>query len=240
LLKHPNATLYILGAGERHDWKDAIARVQNRIVPLPLQDPRLFMEAADIYLDSYPFCSATSMMEAAGYGTPCVTRFLLSDQARICGMDHPGLAGPLIEVSNEIDYQKKISDLIADGDLRRRIGEEIFHSVAEYNVPPAWSQFIENAFAQATALAPVDNLGLFPDDDIERPFLGEPDCRIEERYGIAHPKHHLLKEHLSDFPLSQRLIHWRRLILDGGFVSAKEAARCLMPEWAVRILKNGF
>ncbi|MBS0253436.1 MAG: glycosyl transferase family 1 [Proteobacteria bacterium] len=237
LRKHPESTLYVVGAGDRPDW--AASDMRGRIVPLPLQDPRLYMEAADIYLDSYPFCSATSMMEAASYGTPCATRFILSKEARICGMDHPGLAGPLIEALNDQEYWDKVSELIANKEMREAKGAEMLEGVKASNLPPAWCTFMEAAFARASELEPVDNQAMFPKEEVERPYLGDPDIRMNERYGSDRARIELAKAHLSSFPLPQRIENWQAVVRDGGFVGPKEAIRCLLPEWLVRILKDG-
>ena len=63
----PNAALVIVGPGERSDWQDAIARTGGRIrlYPETLHTKTLF-EAADIYVDSYPFVSTTSLLESDG------------------------------------------------------------------------------------------------------------------------------------------------------------------------------
>ncbi|MFN3875643.1 MAG: aldehyde dehydrogenase family protein, partial [Flavobacteriales bacterium] len=45
----------------------------------------------DIYVDSYPFVSSTSMMEAAGLGVPLVSRFYGPREARIFAINHPGI-----------------------------------------------------------------------------------------------------------------------------------------------------
>ena len=58
LRDRPNARLVIVGGGERPDWDDASAQVGGRIQSLEPQDPKPWFEAADIYVDSFPFCSA--------------------------------------------------------------------------------------------------------------------------------------------------------------------------------------
>lgn len=239
LRKFPRARLMVVGAGEQPDWAPAIQSVGGRIEALTARDPKPYFEAADIYLDSYPFCSATSMMEAAGYGLPCITRFILPAGARICGMDHPGLLGPLIEVNNDADYQARLSELILDSDLRQSVGAAMSASVERSNVPPGWSQYLEAAYAQVLALPRPDGHEIFAEGP-EQPCLGEPDIRIEDIYGYQrHIPHHLLMEHLSRLSLSQRLRDWAVVGKAGTFAGPKEAMRCLLSEWIVRIIKDG-
>ncbi|WP_157861953.1 glycosyl transferase family 1 [Methylobacterium sp. Leaf361] len=239
LHRHPEAQLIVVGAGERPDWAAASAAVGGRIQPLTPRAPHLYLEAADIYLDSQPFCSATSMMEASGYGLPCATRFVFPEAARICGMDHPGLRGPLIEVSTATAYCEQVSGLIEDACRRREIGAATRASVTASNVAPGWCRYREEAYTRALAL-PAVSTALLEAGGPDAPSFGEPDLRIEDIYGVARPPHQLLKEHLSLFPLRERLEGWRSTRAAGGFVSAKEAARVLLPEWMIRILKDGY
>jgi len=75
LEKHPQAQMIVVGSGELDDWQAAKDRVNGRITGLPEQpDPQRYFEAADIYVDSYPFVSSTSMMEAGGYFGNVISR----------------------------------------------------------------------------------------------------------------------------------------------------------------------
>jgi hypothetical protein len=239
LRRHPEAILMVVGAGERPDWMEASAAVGGRIRPLTPRPPRAYLEAADIYLDSQPFCSATSMMEAGGYGLPCVTRFHLPKAARICGMDHPGLQGPLIEVATAADYLEEVSRLIEDAGRRREIGAATQASVIASNVAPGWCRYLEDAYARALALPPLDPARLDAAGH-DTPCCGEPDLRIQDIYGVTRPPHELVKEHLSQLPFGERLKGWRDVRRAGGFVTRKEAVRTLLPEWLIRILKDGY
>jgi hypothetical protein len=240
LREHPKARLLVVGAGDQPDWREAVDSVGGRIEALSARDPKPYFEAADVYLDSYPFCSATSMMEAAGYGLPCITRFVLPAGARICGMDHPGLFGPLIEVDNNEDYKARLSELIGDAGLRADIGAAMLDSVARSNVAPGWCTFMEAAYAQAIALPRPDGHLVFPEQDVEQPSCGEPDLRIEEIYGYTRPRHQLVKEHLGQLGLRERLRVWRGVGRERGFIGPKDAFRLLFPEWMHTIRYYGI
>lgn len=231
LRDHPKARLLVVGAGDQPDWREAAASVSGRIESLTARDPKPYFEAADVYLDSYPFCSATSMMEAAGYGLPCITRFVLPAGARICGMDHPGLFGPLIEVDNNEDYKARLSELISDSGLRAEIGKAMLDSVARSNVAPGWCTYMEAAYAQALALARPDGHLVFPGQEAEKPSCGEPDLRIEEIYGYTRSPLRLVKEHIPQLSPKERLRLWRAVGRERGFASPKETVKLLFPEW---------
>ncbi len=71
----PRVHLVAVGPGGTEDWSAAMAQVPGRIITHPERpDTRSFLEAADIYLDSFPFPSITSLFEAGLFGLPLVTR----------------------------------------------------------------------------------------------------------------------------------------------------------------------
>jgi hypothetical protein len=234
LKKHPEALLIVVGAGSPKDWDSASIAVEGRIRSLPEQDPKMYLEAADIYVDSYPFCSATSMMEAAGYALPCVTRFPHPPAARICGMDHPGLAGPLIEARNDADYLQEVSRLIEDGARREQAGVAIEQSVRQSNVAPGWRNFLEAAYTRAAELPAVDPSKMFAGGQDEECHLGEPDVRLQSIYGFQVQPLNSLRKRLSNLPALERIARWNDVRREIGFGSSKDAARYLLPEWLVQ------
>ena len=121
LEKCPQAQLIVVGSGEPDDWKAAKARVGGRITGLSeVPDPKRYFEAADIYVDSYPFVSSTSMMEAAGYGLPAVTIFTLPDAARIFGINHVGLVGTSLVARSADAYDTMLERLVVDEAFAQR------------------------------------------------------------------------------------------------------------------------
>ena len=238
LRDRPNARLVVVGGGERPDWDDASAQVGGRIQSLEPQDPKPWFEAADIYVDSFPFCSATSMMEAASYAIPCVSRFLWPDAARISGMDHPGLAGPLLEGRTNEAYLDHIRSLIDAPDKRKQSGDAILQSVKQSNATPGWNRYMEDAMDAAMRLPPVEPEQVYGNLLDDLPNMGEPDVRLQSLYGFSPPFTDLLRGHLTLLPLGERLRAWRRVYRAGGFGNAGAALKHLAPEWAVRRIKD--
>ncbi len=238
LKQHPNATLFVVGGGDRPDWQAASDEVGGRIRSLAPQNPKPWLEAADIYVDSFPFCSATSMMEAAGHELPCAGRFLWPETARICGMDHPGLQGPLLEGRTNASYQAHLSRLISDPALRADAGQRIAASVAAANEPPGWNTYMEAAFERCAELPPVKPDEVFGANTGETMLLGEPDDRLQQIYGFTSPQDELVRWHLTWFPTGERLRMWNHIRRGVGFASKGAAVRSLFPEWLIRRLRD--
>lgn len=237
LKKYPEAMLIVVGAGDPKDWRTASIAVEGRIKSLPEQDPKTYLEAADIYVDSHPFCSATSMMEAAGYALPCVTRFPHPRAARICGMDHPGLAGPLVEARTDADYLKQLSRLIEDRAYREQLGAAIEQSVRQSNVAPGWCNFLEAAYARAAELPAVDATRMFADRQDEQCHLGEPDIRLQSIYGSQIQPLSSLRQRLGNLPALERIARWNDVRREIGFTSNIDAIKSLLPAWVVKRLR---
>jgi len=74
IASHPKAFLLVAGPSENEAWRCARLATAGRIRALGrLSEPSTVYQAADIYLDSYPFSSLTSLLEAGRLGAPLMT-----------------------------------------------------------------------------------------------------------------------------------------------------------------------
>ncbi len=152
LLEHPSAVLLVVGSGAREDWSEAIQRSQGRIVSLPEHDdPRLFFEAADIYVDSFPFVSITSTLEAAILGTPAVSLFPFGRDRLCSAAICQGLDGLLVTCDSRGAYHEALSRLITDEPHRRELGAALQGQIAANHLQGAWLDMLEALYRQALA-----------------------------------------------------------------------------------------
>lgn len=236
LKAYPNAHLWVLGAGDPPDWRSACAAVDGRIKPLPESpDTALMFEAADIYVDSFPFVSSTSMMEAARLGTPLVTRFYGPKEARIFAINHPGIDRATLHASSEAEYQANLAKLIGHAVLRESMGQTAQEDVLRLHTPPSWMNYLEPAYALAQALPPLDAHALLASQPQETFSHGEPDRRLYEVFGVDH-SWALLAAYAPLLPLADRVAFVAELKRD-GVVGARAAARALVPEWLARTIR---
>lgn len=237
LEKHPRTMLYVVGVGDPEDWDPVRARLPGRIRTTPqTPDPRVYFEAADIYVDSYPFVSSTSMMEAAGYGAPGVTIFTYPEEARIFGINHVALVGNVMQAASLDEYRDMLDRLIRDPALRERVAAKASASVAREHNMPGWSRWLEAVYARAMERPILDNRAML--EEVEVPSFGEPDWRHEDIFGSHLPEVQFVKGYMGMLPLRQHLAHWDEVRRQGGYDGPFNAGSHLAPEWLKRVIKD--
>ena len=236
LEKHPQARLVVVGSGEPDDWQAAKARVDGRITGLSeVPDPKRYFEAADIYVDSYPFVSSTSMMEAAGYGLPAVTIFTLPDEARIFGINHVGLVGTSLVATTADEYEAMLDRLVVDASFRTEKGEAVRQAIERFHVPSGWRSHLEAAFERVRSLPA--RVAVATNGIVERPYVGPPDDMHQEIVGAEPVLPEVKMIYMGALPLRQRLAQWSRMRRQGEISGAKAMLRLLLPEWLKRTIK---
>ena len=240
LEKNPNTTLLVVGAGDApEDWqpvRDKVGADRLRSTP-ELPNPKIYFEAADIYVDSFPFVSSTSLMEAAGYGAPSVTIFTYPDETRIFGINHVALVGNTLQARSFEDYQDILNGLIADPARCEQIGARSLTAVAREHNTPGWLRWLEAVYARALELPLLDNRAML--EAVEQPSFGEPDWRHEDIFGGNWPVAQVVKSYMGVLPLHQRVAHWAELRSKGVFPNMKSAlAHIVLPEWLKRRTKD--
>jgi hypothetical protein len=239
LEKHPNVSLIVVGGGEQPDWAPFFAKFGNRLQSLePTPNPRPYYEAADIYVDSYPFVSSTSMMEASGYGAPAVSIFTHPDDVRITAINHFALVDNTWQARSFDEYRAMLDQLIGDAALRESMGAKAGAAVAAAHNPPGWNAWMEAAYARAGELAPLDNRAMLAAKDA--PSFGELDVRHEDLFGGNWPIDQYVKSYIGVMPFAQRLAHWRELKAKGMFKSPRRAPAFMLPEWLKRAVRDGM
>lgn len=238
LEKHPNVRLIVVGGAEQPDWAPYFEQFGDRLQSLqPTPNPRIYYEAADIYVDSYPFVSSTSMMEASGHGAPAVSIFTHPDDVRITAINHFALVGNTWQACSFDEYRAMLEKLIGDSKLREEMGARACEAVAAAHNPPGWNAWMEAVYARAGELPPLDNRAMLSARD--EPSFGELDVRHEDLFGGVWPIEQYEKSYIGVMPFGQRLAHWRKLKQMGMFSSPRRAWAFLMPEWLKRAVRDG-
>lgn len=227
LRQYENAILIVVGPGEQQDWLPAIQQTQGRIrVLAETEHTSVFYQAADIYVDSFPFVSNTSLLEAGSYGVPLVTRYPYSSEAcGILGADMLGLTGNLIRVQNLEEYTQVLSHLIKDANYRRSVGEATQHKIVEVHQAKGWQDFLEQVYRQACSISK----STFPAEAKDEIHLGEPDVFLPRIHDIEMTTDQLIEWHLPLMPLVRRFSYWSKLVQKYNLRAIP--INLLLPEW---------
>ncbi|MBD2208367.1 glycosyltransferase family 4 protein [Nostoc linckia FACHB-104] len=230
LEKHDNAVLVVIGPGDSEDWSAAVERTQGRIkIFAEREDTAVFYQAADIYVDSFPIISITSLLEAGSYGVPLVTRYPYSDACAILGSDAPGLDEHLLRARNLQQYTAILSRLIEDAEFRWSQGDATSKCIAEKHTGSNWQSSLEEIYAKAMNLPRVT----VKSDLRDEMFLGEPDVLLTRIFWNACGHDQIEPENLKKWhmmPFTKRFAFWMQLIKERG-VGRNGAIDILLPQW---------
>ena len=209
LQKYPNAVLYVIGTEACDEWVNAAQQAGGRMQVLGKRhDTDLFYQAADIYLDSFPFSSLTSVLEAGCHGTPIVSYRLHPEVAEVLYTDDPALTNTIVHAPSVEGFRQQVSRLIEDGDSRRRIGAETRESIIAVHVSSGWNRFVEEMYSGGSHGSPTQ-----PPSGLDQPRdISELDVRLVQifaRSGLSKDLPEILCTHLALFPLKVRLGIWR-------------------------------
>ncbi|MGJ5673027.1 MAG: glycosyltransferase family 4 protein [Nostochopsis sp.] len=241
LKKHHQAVLLVIGPGDSENWSAAIQQTQGRIrVFGQTEDTVLFYQAADIYVDSFPWISNTSLLEAGSYGTPLVSRYpYSSDGCDILGADMPGLTGNLIRVLNLEDYTAVLSRLIEDEDFRLSLGEATRSKIVETHMENNWQRFLEELYSRAAGVSPITVASNARDQMI----IDELDVLLPNVILTQNQNNVDFDEIILDFiqlmPLQKRLSIWFKYIKMANFGRMGHIT-FLIPKWLYSRLIQKF
>lgn len=214
LKRYEQAILVVIGAGSSNeDWSVAIAQTQGRIRVLKeTKDTAVYYQAADIYVDSFPFVSITSILEAGSYGVPAVSRYPYpSDLCSVLGSDMPGLAGNLIRVRDLLEYTTVLSGLVEDEEYRLSLGEATRSKIAATHWGSNWQGALNDIYAYVAAL-PRKTATL---DSINEMSSGEPDIFLPSVNQTDIKT--VMQWHMPLLPFPRRLRLWLSLGKKYGF-----------------------
>ena len=121
-------------------------------------DVRRYFAAADIYLDSMPSTSFTSLLEAGNYGLPLVRLTSVTGAAAsIFEPSDPGLDRVLIRADDLDAWRTEVEGLITDADARAELGAMTQAAVASVHCGEPWLRELDDLYRRADAVQPTDH-----------------------------------------------------------------------------------
>jgi hypothetical protein len=224
LRAHPRAVLLAAGPRPEGEWARAAGSTGGRVRALGLlDDPFLVQQAADVYLDSFPFSSLTSLLEVGGLGTPVVTYAGHPPGCEVFGADTPQVEDHMHRPTSPAELTATLDALLDDADLRSTTGDAVQTSIAASHTGAGWrsglDRFLEEAARSAPPVAPrrVQRR----EEDVDRLVLA-----VMGQTAWSRGSEGSIASNLSLFPTAARLGLARDLVRSG----TTPGARDLLPD----------
>ncbi|MGN7201882.1 glycosyltransferase [Arthrobacter sp. SAFR-044] len=150
LLRRPNARLLVAGPAPTGAWAAAAAATNGRIRAVGrLTSISTLLSVADAYVDSFPFSSLTSMLEAGAHGLPLVTFRGHPAECAVLGSDSPGLEDLLLAPSTPVGFVSVLTELADSASTRMARGAATREAIVQGHSPAAWRNTAELVYAKA-------------------------------------------------------------------------------------------
>lgn len=150
LLQSPDAILLAVGPDpEEPAWAELVRTLGPERVRVPglSRDPQPFLDAADVYLDSFPFASNTSMLEAAARGTAVVSGRFWNGMRTLLSSE--GILPQSVMTANTLDgYRNVVARLLAseEEEERRRWGRQAAAEVLSHHAEQVWPEHLTGLY----------------------------------------------------------------------------------------------
>jgi hypothetical protein len=142
----PEAVVLAVGFDGDQRWKDASARVGNRIRTLdamPHSQLLKVQDAADLYVEAFPFGTTTSLLEAGLKGIP--VGLAPAQSPPPYGTDGIALDDILQRPATIAEYQAAMKDLCRSADRRAALGIKVRDSILRHHSGVGWREHLETA-----------------------------------------------------------------------------------------------
>jgi hypothetical protein len=143
------AVLIAVGPKSEGAWLTDSLRTNGRIVPLGARwDNDLLYAAADVYLDSVPFSSITSLLEAGSHGTPLLGYRQSDPELELLGPGAPGLEGAMDLASDPESYRALLSFLISNEEYRLESGQRVKKQILSFHTGSHWRDALNGVYGK--------------------------------------------------------------------------------------------
>jgi glycosyltransferase involved in cell wall biosynthesis len=214
ITKHHEAVLLTVGPQPTGDWAAAYENTGGRVVALGRRhDTATLFQAADVYLDSFPFTSPTAALEAGSHGLPLVAYCPRTGDAQVLCPGAPGLDESVCRLNDVPAYSQTVSRLIADPDLRQTLGDLARRSVEHNHTGAQWLERLEDLYRLASGTTPQAIRGRSEHREMDDIEVGELDVVLNGLYRIGcEGLGGIIDRHVGPFPFATRVAILRRML----------------------------
>ncbi len=212
LLANPDVHLIIAGPSSEGPWARLASETGGRVHALGIVlDIEAIYEAADIYLDSFPFASLTSLLDAALRGIP-VLALTGHIPHTVLSSDDLALVGYPFQFPATDAYISELEALVERPDYRRSQGDFVRSNVTRDHVAPMWDRWIDHLLMMSDEQRSPE-ASTSPDShpyDTQLEWLTEELVRFQMASGLAGPAWEAQLRDAPYLPLTARLALLRR------------------------------
>lgn len=224
LSRESQCRVIVVGASPDERWQRASEQTDGRLQAVGRKsDPNPYFEAADIYLDSMPFASVTSLLEAVCYGNPALSYCPQSINGGPCNYGDFALTQEHVHCHDVEQLYSKLSEYCRSQERRREVGAQ-FQDIVEYtHRKEGWNKAIDEAFAFAGQQPEPQLSERFENPVNEDQISGLEDydallLEIHRLTGQTLEYHRCVKNHMRLLPTGARMKTWAGLRLRHGRV----------------------
>jgi hypothetical protein len=238
LARQPHAHFIAVGPSDDGDWHAASLATGGRVQAMGRRwDNDVLFAAADIYLDSVPFSSITSLLEAGCHALALLGYRGLDEDMRLLGPGAPGIDDTMEMANVPAAYQTALERLIEDAVLRRARGERARQRIDELHRGDGWRSALAGVYAQLAATPQRGCVGT-QGDAAQSTSLDEALARLFSSVTDRHRSARLVRHCLAPLPYASRL---RLAVQLGALGFESNALTCLPPpldDWARRLKRR--
>jgi hypothetical protein len=222
---HDDALLFAAGPAPEGDWRVAEEATGGRIRALGrLPDVSLLQQAADVYVDSFPFSSLTSLLEAGLFGTPTLTYRGHHQECAVLGADTRGVDEHMLCPSDPEGFRATLHRLITEPSWRRDVGERTRHAIHDTHTGEGWRDAVIGLYEFAARMDVPAAAGAAERQTGQLDLLVD---RVMEQTGFSEGAPGAIRQQLGLLPVGQRIAALNRL----ARARARFSARDVISEW---------
>lgn len=151
LNENRNIHLYVIGESRQGMVRQLSRPLHPRIHCLgTIENTGLYRAAADVYIESFPFGSNTSLLEAALDGLPVVPACRPLTKLVVASND--SLTDLLTNPADEAEYAQRIKCLANDPAGRRAFGQSLRNELLKHHVGLPWKAHLDAVYRAAAEL----------------------------------------------------------------------------------------
>lgn len=148
VLSSPKLKLFVIGPKPAGRWAKVQSSTDEAIIALGRRtDVEVFLCAADIYIDSFPFSSVTSYLEAAAHGVPVLSYDPWNAKGGVVHSDDPVIPLGKGKYRNLEEYKEMFLQFAQNEKIRKSEGAEAKHRLNLIHGEENWVGQLQKTYA---------------------------------------------------------------------------------------------